>query len=325
MLLRLVPEKTDIKFLSMRKVALVLSALLLLGSIVLFFSRGLNYGIDFKGGVNLFMQAENGANADISRIRTISAANVIGEVKVKEFGSKSDVLISIEKQPGGSQEQNDALTAIQGALIAAMPELKFQSSEVIGPQVSGELKRDGMIAITIAIMAVLIYIWFRFEWQFGLGAVIALMHDILLTIGFFSITGLEFNLSIIAALLTIVGYSLNDTVVVYDRVRENVRKFRKMSMEGMLDLSLNQTLSRTMMTSVTTLVALGALFFLGGEVIRGFTAAMIWGVVIGTYSSVFVASPMLLIFKLRREAMLLDEEKRDPTVDKSKLTPLDHI
>jgi len=325
MLLRLVPEKTDIKFLSMRKVALVLSALLLVGSIVLFFSRGLNYGIDFKGGVNLFMQAENGATADISRIRTISAANVVGEVKVKEFGSKSDVLISIEKQPGGSQEQNDALKTIQGALIAAMPELNFQSSEVIGPQVSGELKRDGIIAITIAIMAVLVYIWFRFEWQFGLGAVIALMHDILLTIGFFSITGLEFNLSIIAALLTIVGYSLNDTVVVYDRVRENVRKFRKMSMEDMLDLSLNQTLSRTMMTSVTTLVALGALFFLGGEVIRGFTAAMIWGVVIGTYSSVFVASPMLLIFKLRREAMLLDEEKRDPTVDKSKLTPFDHV
>ena len=325
MLLRLVPEKTDIKFLAMRKVALVLSAVLLVASVALFFSRGLNYGIDFKGGVNLFMQAENGAAADISRIRTISAATVVGEVKVKEFGEKTDVLISIEKQPGGSKEQNEALKAVQEALITAMPELKFQSSEVIGPQVSGELKRDGMIAVTIAIMAVLIYIWFRFEWQFGLGAVIALMHDILLTIGFFSITDLEFNLSIIAALLTIVGYSLNDTVVVYDRVRENVRKFRKMSMEGMLDLSLNQTLSRTMMTSVTTLVALGALFFLGGEVIRGFTAAMIWGVVVGTYSSVFVASPMLLIFKLRREAMLLDDEKRDPTVDKSKLTPLDHI
>jgi len=325
MLLRLVPEKTDIKFLSMRKVALVLSALLLIGSVVLFFTRGLNYGIDFKGGVNLFMQVENGATADISRIRSISAANVVGEVKVKEFGAKSDVLISIEKQPGGSKEQNDALKTVQEALITAMPNLKFQSSEVIGPQVSGELKRDGMIAVTIAIIAVLIYIWFRFEWQFGLGAVVALMHDILLTIGFFSITDLEFNLSIIAALLTIVGYSLNDTVVVYDRVRENVRKFRKMSMEDMLDLSLNQTLSRTMMTSVTTLVALLALFFLGGEVIRGFTSAMIWGVAVGTYSSVFVASPMLLIFKLKREAMLLDDEKRDPTVDKSKLTPFDHV
>ena len=325
MLLRLVPAKTDIKFLAMRKVALVLSAILLVASVVLFFSRGLNYGIDFKGGVNLFMQAEGGAAADISRIRTISAANVIGEVKVKEFGSTSDVLISIEEQPGGSKAQNDALKTVQEALIAAMPELKFQSSEVIGPQVSGELKRDGMIAVTVAIFFVLLYIWFRFEWQFGLGAVIALMHDILLTIGFFSITDLEFNLSIIAALLTIVGYSLNDTVVVYDRVRENVRKFRKMSMEDMLDLSLNQTLSRTMMTSVTTLVALVALFFLGGEVIRGFTAAMIWGVLVGTYSSVFVASPMLLIFKLRREAMLLDDEKRDPTVDKTKLTPFDHI
>ena len=325
MLLRLVPEKTDIKFLALRKVALVLSALLIVASIALFFSRGLNYGIDFKGGVNLFMQTSDGTSADVSRIRTISDDNVDGEVKVKEFGDKTDVLISIEKQPGGSKEQNDALKAVQDALVAAMPELKFQSSEVIGPQVSGELKRDGMIAITIAVIMVLIYIWFRFEWQFGLGAIVALVHDIVLTIGFFSITDLEFNLSIIAALLTIVGYSLNDTVVVYDRVRENVRKFRKMTMEDMLNLSLNQTLSRTVMTSVTTLVALLALFFLGGEVIKGFTAAMIWGVVVGTYSSVFVASPMLLFFKLKREAMLLDDDKRDPTVDKSKLTPFDHV
>jgi len=325
MLLRLVPEKTDIKFLAMRKVALAFSAILLVASVALFFTRGLNYGIDFKGGVNLFMHSTNGNAADITRIRTISAANVVGEVKVKEFGENTEVLISIEKQPGGSKEQNDALKTVQEALITAMPELSFQSSEVIGPQVSGELKRDGMIAITIAIIFVLIYIWFRFEWQFGLGAVVALMHDIILTVGFFSITGLEFNLSIIAALLTIVGYSLNDTVVVYDRVRENVRKFRKMSMEDMLDLSLNQTLSRTMMTSVTTLVALLALFFLGGEVLRGFTDAMIWGVLVGTYSSVFVASPMLLIFKLKRESLLMDDEKHDPTVDKSKPTPFDHF
>jgi preprotein translocase subunit SecF len=325
MLLRLVPEKTDIKFLAMRKVGLSFSGLLIIASIVLFFVDGLNYGIDFKGGVNLYMQTSDGSNADVPRIRRISGNNVIGEVKVKEFGEKTDIVIAIEEQPGDAHAQNLALKTVQEAIIAEIPTMKFLSSEVIGPQVSGELKQDGILAISFAIFAVLIYIWFRFEWQFGLGAVIALMHDLLLTIGFFAVTGLEFNLSIIAALLTIVGYSLNDTVVVYDRVRENVRKFRKMTMEDVLDLSLNQTLSRTMMTSVTTLVALLSLFFLGGEVIRGFTAAMIWGVVVGTYSSVFVASPMLLTFKLHRDALLMEDSKRDPTVDKSKLTPLDHL
>ncbi|MBL4837359.1 MAG: protein translocase subunit SecF, partial [Kordiimonadaceae bacterium] len=191
--------------------------------------------------------------------------------------------------------------------------------------VSGELKKKGAMAVILALMMVLLYIWFRFEWQFGLGAVVALVHDVLLTVGFFSVTQLEFNLTIIAALLTIVGYSLNDTVVVYDRVRENIRKFRKKPLEEVLDLSLNQTLSRTIMTSVTTLLALFSLFFLGGEVIRGFTAAMIWGVVVGTYSSVFVASPMLMFLNLRAESMLLDDDKNDPTVDKSRPTPLDHL
>jgi len=324
MLLRLVPESTDIKFLSARKVAFVLSAVLLVASAVLFFSRGLNYGIDFRGGLNLYMQSESGP-ADITKIRSVIRGIVEGEPKVKEFGENTDVEIGIRRQSGGSEGQNEALKTVRAALAEVMPELKFQSAEVIGPQVSGELKRDGMIAITIAVIAVLIYIWFRFEWQFGLGAVVALIHDVLLTIGFFTVTGLEFNLSIIAALLTIVGYSLNDTVVVYDRVRENVRKFRRKTMEEVLDLSLNQTLSRTVMTSVTTLIALLALFFLGGAVIKGFTAAMIWGVVVGTYSSVFVASPMLLTFKLKREAMLLDDDKHDPTVDKSKPTPLDHF
>jgi len=324
MLLRLVPEKTDVKFLAMRKVAFVISVLLILASIALFFTRGLNYGIDFKGGMNLYMQSQEGP-ADIARIRQITGDTVVGEVKAKEFGSNIDVEISFELQPGGSKAQSEALDAVRAALTTAMPELKFQSSAGIGAQVSGELKRDGIIAVSIAVFMVLIYIWFRFEWQFGLGAVIALAHDVLLTVGFFAISGLEFNLSIIAALLTIVGYSLNDTVVVYDRVRENVRKFRKMEMEDVLNLSLNQTLSRTVMTSVTTLVALLALFFLGGEVIRGFTAAMIWGVLVGTYSSIFVASPMLLMFKLERAALMLDDEKKDPTVDKSKLSPLDHL
>jgi len=325
MLLRLVPENTDIKFLSFRKMAYLFSALLIAGSMALFFVKGLNYGIDFKGGVNLYMQSSAGP-VDIAKARSAIAGTVSGELKVKEFGAPTDIVVAIERQEGDAEAQNEALRTVRAALETAMPELTFQSSEVIGPQVSGELKRDGIIAVSVAVFMVLIYIWFRFEWQFGLGAVIALVHDVLITIGFFALTGIEFNLSIIAALLTIVGYSLNDTVVVYDRVRENIRKYRKKELPDVIDLSLNQTLARTVMTSVTTLIALFALFFLGGESVRGFTDAMIWGVVIGTYSSLFVASPALTFFKLEREAMLLDDEgKNDPTVDKSKPTPFDHI
>jgi preprotein translocase subunit SecF len=323
MLLRLVPEKTAINFLSARKIALVVSILLIIGSMALFATRGLNYGIDFKGGVNLYMNST--IAVDLEKARAAIKDTVSGELKVKEFGAPTDIVVGIERQDGGAEAQNEALRTVRTALETAMPDLKFQSSEVIGPQVSGELKINGIVAVSVAVFMVLIYIWFRFEWQFGLGAVIALVHDVLLTVGFFAITGLEFNLSIIAAILTIIGYSLNDTVVVYDRVRENIRKFRKMTMEDVLNLSLNQTLARTVMTSVTTLVALLALFFLGGEVIRGFTAAMIWGVVVGTYSSVFVASPMLMFFNLDRASMIMDDDKADPTVDKSKLTPFDHV
>jgi len=322
MLLRLVPENTDVKFLGMRKIALSISAFLILASIALFAVNSLNYGIDFRGGVNLLMKSDN-AVADINKIRTVLADVVDGGVAVKEFGSPKDVEIGIRAQDN-AEADNEALQSILATLKTEMPALKFQSSEGIGPEVSGELKVSGAIAVTVAVFAVLLYIWVRFEWQFGLGAVIALVHDVTLTIGFFSITGLEFNLSIIAALLTIVGYSLNDTVVVYDRVRENVRKFRKKSMEDVLDLSLNQTFSRTVMTSVTTLLALVALYVLGGPSISGFTAAMIWGVLVGTYSSVFVASPMLLIFKLDRASMIMEDDKNDPTVDKTKLTPFDH-
>tara|TARA_R110002096_G_scaffold61648_1_gene153166 strand:+ start:1235 stop:2209 length:975 start_codon:yes stop_codon:yes gene_type:complete len=324
MLLRLVPEDTNIKFLAMRKVALVFSTLLIIGSLGLFAVNGLNLGIDFKGGITLEVGMENKA-VPLATVRSTVGSLGLGDVSIKEFGSETEVLIRIERQPGDDAAQSVAMTNVRTALTAAIPDLHFRQGNIIGPVVSGELAQDGILAVTIAVMAVLIYIWFRFEWQFGLGAVIALVHDVLLTVGFFAITRLEFNLTIIAALLTIVGYSLNDTVVVYDRVRENIRKFRKKPMEETLDLSLNQTLSRTVMTSVTTLLALFALFFFGGEVISGFTAAMIWGVVVGTYSSVFVASPMLMIFKVRAESLLLDDDGDDPTVDKSKLTPFDQL
>jgi len=322
MLLRLVPENTTIKFLAMRKVALVFSVLLIIASLGLFALEGLNLGIDFKGGITLEVGMED-QPVPLAKIRSTVGDLGLGDVSIKEFGSDREALIRIERQPGNDAAQSVAMTNVRTALTEAIPDIHFRQGNIIGPVVSGELARDGALAVTIAVLAVLIYIWFRFEWQFGLGAVIALVHDVLLTVGFFAITRLEFNLTIIAALLTIVGYSLNDTVVVYDRVRENIRKFRKKPMEEVLDLSLNQTLSRTVMTSLTTLLALFALFFFGGEVIRGFTAAMIWGVFVGTYSSVFIASPMLLFFNVRAESLLLEDEKDDPTVDKSKLTPFD--
>lgn len=316
MLLKLLPNETKINFLGMRKIAAVISILLGIASLALFGVNSLNYGIDFQGGIEVEFGYENKA-VDIASIREVIAPLNMGDVSVKSVDDGNSALIRIERQPGGDQEQSDATKRVRDAFTAAMPDLEYRQGNIIGPVVSGELKRDGALAVTVAVIMVLMYIWFRFEWQFGLGAVIALVHDLVLTIGFFALTRLDFNLSIIAALLTIVGYSLNDTVVVYDRVRENIRKYRKMPMEDVLNLSLNQTLSRTVMTSVTTLLALFALFFLGGEVIRGFTAAMIWGVVIGTYSSIFVASPLLMFFKIRRESMILNDDK-DPTVDKSR-------
>lgn len=323
MLLRILPAETKINFLGMRKVAAVLSVVLGIASIALFAVESLNYGIDFKGGMTVEVGYED-KPVPLAEVRSIMGSLNLGDVSVKRFGSDRDVLIRIERQPGGDAEQSEAMSRVRKTLTEALPDLIYRQGNIIGPVVSGELKRDGTIAVTIAVLAVLIYIWFRFEWQFGLGAVIALVHDVVLTVGFFALTRLEFNLTIIAALLTIVGYSLNDTVVVYDRVRENIRKYRKMPIEDVLNLSLNQTLSRTLMTSVTTLIALFALFFLGGEVIRGFTAAMIWGVVIGTYSSVFVASPMLMFLKIRREAMLLDDEN-DPTVDKTRPSQFEQL
>ena len=306
MALRLVPQQTSIVFMNARRVAFVLSAALVVASIALFFMRGLNLGIDFVGGSTIEVQTPQPANVPAIR-RTVNGLD-LGDVSVQLFGEETEVLIRFEEQPGGEAAQQAAQERVESTLLEAFPGMEIRSTAFIGPKISSELARDGTLAVVFAILAVLVYIWFRFEWQFGLGAVIALVHDVLLTVGFFSITQLEFNLSIIAAILTIVGYSLNDTVVVYDRIRENIRKFRKMSFEDLLNRSLNDTLSRTIMTSLTTLLALFALFFFGGAVIRGFTAAMIWGVVIGTYSSIFVASPILMYMKIERGAFIKDED-----------------
>ncbi|HHG90319.1 MAG TPA: protein translocase subunit SecD [Devosia sp.] len=307
-LVSLVPEGTHIPFMAWRKVAMGLSVIAMVASLGLFGFQGLNLGIDFKGGSSVEVQALEG-EADIADIRARVGDLGLGDVQVQGFGTPEDVLIRVEAQEGGDTVQQDAVRLVTEALSG---DYDIRRVEVVGPTVSGELAIAGTIAVVVAIFAVLLYIWFRFEWQFAIGAVIALVHDVILTIGLYSLIGFEFNLSSIAAILTIVGYSLNDTVVVYDRVREYLRKFRKMTVTDLIDLSINSMLSRTMLTSVTTVLALLALVVFGGEVIRGFTISMTWGVLVGTYSSIFIAAPILIFFglKTREKAEKQVEEKR---------------
>ncbi len=298
--LRLVPAKTSIRFVGYRRIAFAVSGLLALASAVLFFAPGLNYGIDFQGGI--LIEVKTPGPADLGQMRSVLGDLGLGEVALQEFGAADDVLIRVERQPGDASAQQKAVALVKEALAQGVGgDFEYRRVEFVGPKVSAELVQTGMIAVLTAVVLMLIYIWFRFEWQFSVGAVLALVHDVMLTLGMFALSGIEFNLASIAAILTIVGYSINDTVVVYDRVRENLRRYKTLALEPLLDQSINDTLSRTTMTSVTTLLALLALFFFGGEVIRGFTAAMIWGVVVGTYSSIFVAAPALLYLGVRRE------------------------
>ncbi len=305
MRLRLVPKDTNWDFFSQSKVWLGISALLLVGSLVSFLMQGLNFGIDFRGGTTI--RTESAQSIDVAAYRQALSGLQLGDVTISEvFDPSFDedqkvAMIRIQAQEGqeavSAKTTNAALSVLQGVA----PDIVFVSVESVGPKVSGELIQKAVIAVFLAIAAVLVYIWLRFEWQFAVGAVAALIHDVLLTIGVFSIVQIKFDLAIIAALLTIVGYSLNDTVVVFDRVRENLRKYKRKPLQEVLNLSINETLSRTVMTSVTTLLALIALFILGGDVIRGFVFAMIWGVIVGTYSSVFVASSTLLRLGVKRD------------------------
>ena len=305
MRLRLVPQETKWDFFSRSALWLGISGALMVLALVSFFAQGLNYGIDFRGGTTIRTQSAEAV--DVGAYRDALAPMGLGDVTITEvfdpnFGEDQNVtMIRIQAQDGQEAVTADAIQAIEAALQAVVPDIIFVSVESVGPKVSGELIQTAVIAVLLAIGAVLVYIWLRFEWQFALGAVIALVHDVVLTIGVFSELQIRFDLAIIAALLTIVGYSLNDTVVVFDRVRENLRKYKKMELKDILNLSINETLSRTMMTSVTTLLALIALFVLGGDVIRGFVFAMIWGVVVGTYSSIFVASAVLLKLGVKRD------------------------
>ncbi|WP_299635988.1 protein translocase subunit SecF [uncultured Ruegeria sp.] len=305
MRLKLVPQNTSFDFFNRWKVWLGISALMMIVAFTSFMLQGLNFGIDFRGGTTI--RTQSAVEIDVGTYRDAIAPLELGDVTITEifdptFADDENVaMIRIQAQEDAEAVEAATITAVEEALQQVVPDIQFVSVESVGPKVSGELIQTAVIAVVLAIGAVLVYIWLRFEWQFALGAVAALVHDVILTIGIFSELQIRFDLAIIAALLTIVGYSLNDTVVVFDRVRENLRKYKKKDLKEVLNISINETLSRTVMTSVTTLLALISLYVLGGDVIRGFVFAMIWGVIVGTYSSVFVASTILLWLGVKRD------------------------
>ena len=294
-------------FSSKFKIANSLSLLLFILSILFIFFKGLNYGIDFKGGTLIELRSDN---TDASTIRTLLNNMDLGDVNVKKFGQEGDYLIKVEQK---EDDNNKIIPKIKKNLSDNLiAEVNFRRVENVGPKVSSELLQSGIIAISLSLAAMLFYIWIRFEWQFSIGSIIALFHDVVITLGIFSVLSLEINLSIIAAALTIVGYSMNDTVVIYDRIRENLNKYNRLNISEIADLSINDTLARTIITSATTLLALLSIFILGGEILRGFSFAMILGVVIGTYSSIFVASPMLKFLKVTYKTLEKEEEKIVP-------------
>lgn len=305
MRLKLVPQETNFDFFKLWKLWIGISGVMILLALVSFMARGLNYGIDFRGGTTI--RTESAQPVDVAEYRAALDQLDLGDVTISEvfdpsFGPDKNVaMVRIQAQDEQESVTPEMIATVEGALQQAAPDIKFISVESVGPKVSGELIQTAILAVALAMGAVLVYVWLRFEWQFAVGAVLALLHDVILTIGIFSEIQIRFDLAIIAALLTIVGYSLNDTVVVFDRVRENLRKYKKMPLSEVLNRSINETLSRTVMTSVTTLLALISLYFLGGDVIRGFVFAMIWGVIVGTYSSVFIASTAVLWLGVKRD------------------------
>jgi preprotein translocase subunit SecF len=301
-LLKLVPDTTNIRFVRWRNLAMLLSMLMILGSAALVATRGLNLGVDFAGGQMVRVSFEQPPNIDDLRNR-INALG-FGESTIQEFGSPTEVAIRMPLPPGGEEAANVAAAQVRQALTAGYADATIEAVETVSGKVSGELYRAGGFALLFAMIAISIYIWIRFEWQFGVGALFALFHDVALTFGFFALTQLEFNLNIVAALLTIIGYSLNDTIVVYDRIRENLRKYRKMTIEPLLDLSINETLARTIMTSLSMLIALFVLLMMGPDVIFGFVAAILLGIIIGTYSSVYMAAPVLIWLKVGPHSFL---------------------
>ena len=297
MRLKLVPSDTSINFLKHRRIALIFSLFLVASSIGLLVLKGLNLGIDFKGGILIEARNTTGP-ADISGLRADLGQLGLGDISLQEFGTPTDVLVRVQRQEGDEEAQIAAIAAISSTLGDSYD---IRRTEFVGPTVGAELAEKGMLAVACALLAIMVYIWFRFEWQFSIAAILALAHDVLSTVGLFALTSFEFNLATVAAILTIAGYSINDTVVVFDRVRENLRRYKSYEIEDIINKSLNETLSRTVMTSFTTLLALLAITIFGGAVLRDFALAMIWGVLIGTYSSVFVAVGFLSRFDIRHQ------------------------
>ena len=292
--IKLIKQNTNIQFLKYKKITLFISLVFCIVSFFSLFINGLNFGIDFKGGSLIEVRSEESIN--ISNVRSSLSLLSLGDVQIQNFGSENNILVRVEAS--SSKNNSSVLSSITNELQSFG---EIQRTEVVGPKISSELIQKGILAIISAVGLMLFYIWIRFEWQFSLGAVLALIHDVIITIGIFSFFQIEFNLSIIAALLTIIGYSMNDTVVVYDRIRENLRKYKKQDLYDLINSSINQTLSRTVLTSFTTLLALFSLYIFGGQVIKGFTLAMIIGVFIGTYSSTFIASQLLHILGVKRD------------------------
>jgi len=297
MRLKLVPSDTSINFLKHRRIAFIFSLFLVASSIGLFVVKGLNLGIDFKGGILIEARNTTGP-ADISGLRADLGQLGLGDISLQEFGTPTDVLVRVQRQEGDEEAQIAAIAAISSTLGDSYD---VRRTEFVGPTVGAELAEKGMLAVACALLAIMVYIWFRFEWQFSIAAILALAHDVLSTVGLFALTSFEFNLATVAAILTIAGYSINDTVVVFDRVRENLRRYKSYEIRDIINKSLNETLSRTVMTSFTTLLALLAITIFGGAVLRDFALAMIWGVLIGTYSSVFVAVGFLSRFDIRHQ------------------------
>jgi preprotein translocase subunit SecF len=297
-LLRFVPDDTKVDFIGRRFIAFGITGLLFLITIASVGVKGLNFGIDFKGGI--LFEVKSQAAFELAPLRAKLGSLGLGEVSLQTFGDPTDLLIKVERQPGGEKAQEAAVEKVRAVLG---PGIDYRRTEVVGPKVSGELLYKGYLASALAIIAIGVYVAFRFEWQFGVAAFVATLHDVVTTMGIFSVLGLEFDLTAIAAILTIAGYSVNDTVVVFDRIRENLRKYKTMDLKDLFNLSVNETLSRTIMTSTTTMLAVLALLIVGGPVIRNFSVAMLWGIVTGTYSSIYVAAALLLYLKpLRRSA-----------------------
>ena len=298
-------EKKPIAFNKFYKLFNLVSFSLIIISILLLFFKGLNYGVDFKGGTLIELRA-NDSQINIFKLRQSLLNMKLGDVNVKQFGNQSDYLIKFEKK---NDNNPNFIQEIKEDLIKSIgPGFNFRRVENVGPKVSAELLKSGIIAIGLSLVAMLLYIWIRFEWQFSLGAILALLHDVIITLGVFSFFNFEINLSIVAAVLTIVGYSMNDTVVIFDRVRENLKKFSDIKIFDLTNISINETLSRTIITSITTLLALLSIYFLGGEILKGFSLAMILGVVFGTYSSIYIANPILVLLKVSQRTILKEDK-----------------